>query len=228
VTDNRLSETLQVVVAGVVLIGTAPLVGAAAALVRLSTGDHPLFTQTRVGLHGRPFAIYKLRSMRPGSGPDVTVGDDQRITPVGRVIRQTKIDELPQLVNVVRRDMNLVGPRPEMPDYVDLWPEETREAVLSVRPGITSLASVKFINESTMLAAQDDPTRYYTEVLAPMKLAIETEYVQRRNLALDGHVIAKTFLALVTSKRTDIGSSAYLTLHLLGRQDPNPVDRRSG
>ena len=126
------------------------------------------------------------------AGLQITVGEDARITPSGRFIRAYKLDELPQLINVVLGDMSIVGPRPEVPRYVKLYPEAVRAQVLSVRPGITDLASVQYRSESTLLAQSADPERTYIDEVMPAKLALCQRYVQERSLLLDLKIIAMT------------------------------------
>ena len=147
----------------------------------------------RIGLRGRPFRIYKFRSMRVDhSGPQITVGADDRITRSGHIIRAYKLDELPQLLNVFLGDMSLVGPRPEVPRYVAFYPADVRAEVLSVRPGITDLASVQYRSESTLLAQSADPERTYVDTILPAKLALCRQYVRERSLGLDLKIIGMT------------------------------------
>ncbi|MDO5286408.1 MAG: sugar transferase [Actinomycetia bacterium] len=187
----------DLVVAGAGLVMASPVLAVCAAAVKLGDGGPVLFRQTRVGLRGRPFRILKLRSMRVRStGAEVTSAGDSRVTGVGRVLRATKLDELPQLVNVVAGDMSLVGPRPEVPRYVAAWSDEDRELVLSVRPGITDPASLAFVDEEARLAEADDPEQYYREVIAPAKLALCREYVRTRSLAGDARIVLQTLAAV--------------------------------
>jgi lipopolysaccharide/colanic/teichoic acid biosynthesis glycosyltransferase len=151
-----------------------------------------------VGLHGEPFRILKFRSMTESTqGPSVTVEGDHRVTRVGHVLRATKVDELPQLINVVRGEMSLVGPRPEVPEYAALWPEEARAEVLSVRPGITDPASVIYRRESEELAAAADPHRHYVEVVMPRKLDLYRRYVAEQSLLGDLRIVAQTIRTVV-------------------------------
>jgi lipopolysaccharide/colanic/teichoic acid biosynthesis glycosyltransferase len=137
--------------------------------------------------------------MRPGSeaGGQITVGSrDPRITGVGHLLRRTKLDELPQLINILIGDMSVVGPRPEVPRYVALYTEEQR-AVLSVRPGLTSMASIAYINENEILGRSADPERTYVDEVMPAKLALDLRYVRERSLGLDLHIIVATLLRIV-------------------------------
>ncbi len=149
-----LKRTFDVAGALIGLVVTSPFVLLAAVAVKLESPGPAFYRGARVGLDGRPFNVIKLRSMRVGAdreGPSVTVAADPRVTRVGRVLRRSKVDELPQLINVVRGDMSLVGPRPEHPDYVRLFTPE-QKAVLSVRPGITGPAAIAYIDEEALLS----------------------------------------------------------------------------
>src|SRR5262249_39073602 len=155
----------------------APLMAAIAALVRLSSPGPILFRQKRVGVNERLFLLYKFRTMRVGHvGSSVTAGDDPRVTPIGRWLRQTKWDELPQLFNVLKGEMSLVGPRPEVPEYVRHYTPEQRQ-VLAVRPGITGVSQLEFRCEEALLAGRDDVEAYYLSVVLPAKLRLDLRYV---------------------------------------------------
>jgi lipopolysaccharide/colanic/teichoic acid biosynthesis glycosyltransferase len=183
--------------AGLAALGPAML-GIAAA-VKLTSPGPALFAQERVGQGGRPFRILKFRTMTadaPGRGPAVTRAGDARVTPLGRLLRRAKLDELPQLVNVLRGEMSLVGPRPEVPRYVALYDEEQRR-VLAVRPGITDWASIAYVNEEEVLARHDDLERGYVEEVMPKKLRMNLEYLERRGLATDLGILWATARALV-------------------------------
>ena len=177
--------------AGLLLL--APLLLAIAVWIRLDSPGPMFFRQERVGLRGQPFRIFKFRSMRvDNAGPQITVGADERITRSGRFIRAYKLDELPQLLNVLLGDMSIVGPRPEVPRYVALYPATVRDEVLSVRPGMTDWASVQYRSESALLAQSPDPERTYVETVLPAKLALCQQYVRERSLLLDLKIIAMT------------------------------------
>jgi|SRR5690606_38788062 len=187
------------------LVVLSPVLVAVAIAVRADSPGPVFYRQKRVGRGGALFDILKFRSMRVDSeavGGPLTVGQDPRITVVGRFIRAWKLDELPQLINVVVGDMDLVGPRPEVPKFVALYDEEQRK-VLRVRPGITDPASVEFRNESDMMAGHADPERLYIDVIMPRKLAINLAYLQHRNLVSDIGVIFSTLAAVArpTDKR---------------------------
>ena len=171
-----------------------------ALLIRLDSRGPVFFRQVRVGRYGQPFRIFKFRTMShapavPGSaaaGPQLTVAGDARITRVGALLRRTKIDELPQLIDVLRGTMSLVGPRPEVPHYVQHYPPEARERVLSVRPGITDFASLRYRNENALLARASDPEREYVDVILPSKLRYALDYVDNASVAGDLRVLGLT------------------------------------
>jgi lipopolysaccharide/colanic/teichoic acid biosynthesis glycosyltransferase len=189
---------LDVVLAVVALLLLWPVMLIVAVAVLVDSGRPVFFRQDRVGLGGRPFRIRKFRTLRTGpEGPLVSPTGDPRVTRVGAVLRRTKLDELPQLIDVVEGRMSLVGPRPEVPRYVALWPEDLRDVILSVRPGITDPASVAFRHESELLASAKDPELYYVEVLLPEKAQMYAEYVRTRSFAGDVRLIADTLLAVV-------------------------------
>ena len=186
-------------VAGAGLVVLAPVLAVIAFAVAASSPGPVLFRQQRVGLHGRPFEILKFRTMThapEGTGPLVTAAGDRRITPVGRVLRAAKLDELPQLWNVVRGDMSLVGPRPEVAKYVELYPPGVAEKVLSVRPGITDEASIRYRDEAGILALAEDPERAYVEEVLPRKLEIYLRYAERHSLAGDLGILFRTIASL--------------------------------
>jgi lipopolysaccharide/colanic/teichoic acid biosynthesis glycosyltransferase len=191
-------RAFDVVVSFAALVVLSPVLGAVAVAIKVTDpSGQVLFTQERVGLRGKVFRIHKFRSMRAGSpGIQVTSAHDDRITPVGRVIRKTKLDELPQLWDVAVGNMSLVGPRPEVPKYAALWPADAREVILSVRPGITDPASVRWRNESEELAAAPDPERHYIQVLLPEKTRMYVDYVQGRSFLGDLRVLASTLAAV--------------------------------
>lgn len=186
--------------AALALLLLCPLLLAIALWVRLDSPGPVFFRQERVGRGGRLFGIYKFRTMHTGAeamGPQITVGEDARITRAGAWLRRSKVDELPQFLNVLRGDMSVVGPRPEVPRYVAQYPADVRQAVLSVRPGITDLASIEFRDESALLARSSDPERTYVEQILPAKLRHAQQYVRTRSLWLDLRIIARTALALL-------------------------------
>jgi lipopolysaccharide/colanic/teichoic acid biosynthesis glycosyltransferase len=181
------------------LIVLAPVMLAIALWIRLDSPGPALYRQRRVGRHGRLFDIYKFRTMvqRPDDGRQLTVGQDPRITRAGRFLRRTKLDELPQLLNVVQGTMSLVGPRPEVPRYVDRYPPEVRQTVLSVAPGITDLAAILYKDENDILGRAPDPERAYVETILPVKLAYYERYVRERSFWLDLRIIFRTLAAIL-------------------------------
>jgi lipopolysaccharide/colanic/teichoic acid biosynthesis glycosyltransferase len=177
------------------LILMAPLMVVIAALIKLTSSGPVFHRSRRIGRGGQPFVLLKFRTMVAGAaGPGITAARDQRVTRFGRVLRRTKLDELPQLVNVLRGEMSLVGPRPEDPRYVSLYDPEQRR-VLSVLPGITSEASVKFRNEEAMLQGEEWE-KTYVEVIMPEKLKLELAAIDRSSLRHDMTVLFRTFLAI--------------------------------
>lgn len=186
----------DIVASALGLLLLMPLLLLAALWVKLDSPGPALFRQTRVGRFGVPFTIHKFRTMRMEPGAAITVGEDPRITRSGRFLRASKLDELPQLWDVLRGAMSLVGPRPELPRYVALYPSALREVVLSVRPGITDPASLRFRHESELLARASDPEREYVEVVLPAKLQLAADYVRTASLAGDVRLILATLGAL--------------------------------
>ena len=167
--------------------------------IKLDSPGPVFYRQVRVGLRGREFRIHKFRTMTHNPtdrGPQLTVGTDTRITRVGAVLRRTKVDELAQLFDVLEGTMSLVGPRPEVPRYVALYPAALREKVLSVRPGITDFASIEYRDENTLLAQSRDPERTYREVILPAKLALQARYVDEAGVWTDLKLIGRTLRAL--------------------------------
>lgn len=189
-----MKRLFDIVASGLALLVLLPLLVLLALAVALGSPGGAFFRQTRVGRNGEPFQLLKFRSMRPGSEAkgQITVGErDPRITGVGHFLRRTKLDELPQLLNILKGDMSVVGPRPEVPRYVALYTAEQRE-VLRVRPGLTSLASIAYINENEVLGRSADPERTYVEEVMPAKLALDLRYVRERSMVLDLRIIAST------------------------------------
>ena len=181
------------------LVILAPLLLFAAVLVRLTSTGPVLFRQERFGLGFRPFTIYKFRTMvadAPQRGAAITCGNDPRITPLGRVLRKTKIDELPQLFNVLRGDMSFVGPRPEVRRYVEMFCDDYRE-ILAVRPGISDLASIEYRKESELLGRAADPHVEYVHRILPHKIRLAKEYRRRSSVLFDLSLILRTLLAIV-------------------------------
>ncbi|UPU37646.1 sugar transferase [Geomonas paludis] len=157
------------------------------------------FRQERVGRFGRPFKIFKFRTMcldAEAKGRQLTVGADPRITRSGAFLRKYKLDELPQLLNVVKGEMSLVGPRPEVPRYVSLYSDELRDVVLSVQPGITDYASIEYKDENVILGRAADPDRAYVEEILPVKLGYYVRYISERSFWVDLKLILATLVAI--------------------------------
>lgn len=183
---------------GLILLG--PVLLLIALLIKRDSPGPVFFRQERIGLHGKSFHIHKFRTMtvaQPSTAMQITVGQDARITRIGAFLRHYKIDELPQLIDVLQGSMSLVGPRPEVPKYVALYPELTKSIVLSVRPGITDLASIEYRSESELLGKSSNPEKTYIEEVMPAKLAYCVQYVEQQSLWLDIQIIARTFIAIL-------------------------------
>ena len=199
-----IKRLFDIVIAGLSLLLLSPLLLAIAAWIKLDSPGPVFFRQERVGRGGVLFRIHKFRTMcsdAPAIGPQITVGDDPRITRAGRFLRRAKVDELPQLIDVLAGTMSLVGPRPEVPKYVAMYPAALRDKVLSVRPGITDPVSLRFADESALLARAADPEREYVEVVMPQKLAAAAAYVERATLRSDLRVIGATLHLLLFHPR---------------------------
>jgi len=190
---------LLAAVIGLALLGLPML--AAAAWIKLDSPGPVFFRQERVGRHGKRFRIHKFRTMRvdaESAGPQLTVGADARITRAGAVLRAHRLDELPQFLDVLAGDMSLVGPRPDVPRYVEQWPPALRDRVLAVRPGMTDPASLEFRDEASLLARAADPEREYLEVILPRKLARAADYADHASLWSDLAVIGRSVGVLLT------------------------------
>lgn len=184
---------------GVLLL--APVFMVIAIRIKRDSPGTVFFRQERVGLHGKSFKIFKFRTMcldAESTGRQITVGDDTRITASGRFLRRYKLDELPQLLNVISGDMSLVGPRPEVPRYVALYPDSIKETVLSIKPGITDYASIEYRDENAVLGRAADPERAYIEEVMPVKLRYYERYVRERSLWVDFKLILATLKAIIS------------------------------
>lgn len=184
----------DVVVAALCLIALAPLFVIIAIAIKGASHGPVLFSQERIGRAGKPFRILKFRSMivdAPTRGSELTLPDDPRVTGIGRLLRTTKLDELPQLINVLMGDMSLVGPRPEVPKFVALYPDGVRERVLSIRPGITDQAAIA-LDEEGMLADCRDPEWTYVHRVLPRKIEFHEQYVRGHGVFVDIGIILRT------------------------------------
>lgn len=201
-----MKRLVDIVAAACGLLLLAPLLALIALVVRLDSEGPVLFRQLRVGRRGQPFHILKFRSMyhfpdgAPGA-PQITSAADPRITRVGGLLRRTKLDELPQLINVLRGEMSIVGPRPEVPRYVAMYPPEARDEILSVRPGITDEAAIAFRDENEILGRSEDAERTYVEEILPRKIQFYRDYVRDRSLLGDLGIILRTLRRIVASPR---------------------------
>ena len=188
--------------ASVALLLLSPLMLGVALWIRLDSPGPVFFRQQRVGRHGVPFSIHKFRTMKAGApGLPLTVGADPRITRAGHFLRRTRLDELPQFIDVLQGTMSLVGPRPEVPRYVALYPAALRERALAVRPGLTDPASLHFIDEAALLAAAADPEREYVDRILPLKLQRAADYADQASLRSDLRVLWQTLRVLWRSAR---------------------------
>ncbi len=186
------------------LILLTPIFILIAIIIKFTSKGPVFFKQERVGLNGKVFKIYKFRTMVENAetmGLKITVSDDVRITKIGKFLRKTKIDELPQLINVLIGEMSLVGPRPEVIEYVDLYPENIRKVILSVKPGITDWASINMINENELLAKEIDVHKAYVEKILPIKLDFAFFYINHRSFYQDIKILWLTLVKLFMSNK---------------------------
>jgi len=196
---GTVKRTFDIVLSGTALIVLSPLFAFLVLLQFATSGRPVLFMQQRVGRGGATFTLFKFRTMRidQRGGPPVTAGGDRRVTPSGRLLRASKLDELPQLLNILAGKMSIVGPRPELPDYVKLYTDRQRQ-VLEVRPGLTDPATLRYRNEERILAAVDPAQResYYIQTLMPEKLELNLTYVEQAGLLYDTLLILRTLGAI--------------------------------
>lgn len=197
----------DVLVASVGLLLLSPLFLLIALVVTFDSRGPVFFRQTRVGQHGKPFRIHKFRTMKTGLvGPAVSTTRDPRITRAGRFLRLAKLDELPQLLDVLRGTMSLVGPRPEVPEYVALWPDDLRDIILEIRPGITDPVTLRLRNEADILEHSADPERTYVEELLPAKAEAYARYAESRSSVGDLWVIFRTLAVVIAPRVFDYPS----------------------
>lgn len=192
-------------------------------VIKATSPGPVFFRQVRVGRNGRLFHIYKFRTMfqgNPSAVPLVGTGEPASVTPVGSFLRRMKIDELPQLINVLVGNMSLVGPRPELPEFVAKYSSEDRRIVLSVLPGLTDFASIRFRNEDLLLARQKEPLAHYERVLMRAKLRYCRFYVRRASLGLDLYLIAQTIVALGSDFLTEAVRALIRSRTALGLTPP--------
>jgi lipopolysaccharide/colanic/teichoic acid biosynthesis glycosyltransferase len=194
-----LRRFVSAAIAGIALFALAIPLLVVALIIKLTSPGPVFFRQQRVGKLGRQFEILKFRTMIADTAhlSAITIGRDDRITPIGFFLRKTKIDELPQLLNVLKMEMNLVGPRPELPEYVRKYSAADRALILSVEPGLTDFASIRYRNESELLAGMINPLEYYERILIPRKLRYSRFYIRRVSIRLDFYIILLTVRSLL-------------------------------
>ncbi len=214
------------VAAGAVLLTLfSPCLLFAAVAVRCTSRGPVIYKQIRVGRYGRPFWVWKFRTMTDDAdqcGPLITAADDVRVTRVGRFLRGCKVDELPQLWNVVIGEMSLVGPRPQVPRFVEAFPADQRAIILTVRPGITGPTQLKFREEENMLRGLENREEYYIQNLLPIKCRMDVDYVMQRCFRLDMTVLCKTgYAVLLSLLRRMLGraSTAQIAAHVEASAD---------
>lgn len=190
-----IKRLLDIILASFGLILTLPIFLITAFLIKKESPGPVFYRGLRVGKNGKLFKIIKFRTMVPGAetmGGPSTSADDPRLLKIGKFLRRHNIDELPQLINVLRGEMSLVGPRPEVPSEVETYDEETKKIILSVKPGLTDLATLVNLHEEEVLAGSQNPHQTYREVIKPQKLKLAKEYVRKRSFWLDIKIILKT------------------------------------
>ncbi|MEZ8086780.1 sugar transferase [Vibrio sp. 1S139] len=195
-----LKRTFDLISSVVGLVVLSPLFIIVAIWIKLESSGPIFFRQERVGRNGEIFRIHKFRTMRSDSENEgrLTIGKDNRITTSGRFLRKSKIDELPQLIDVVFGDMSLVGPRPEVQEFIDEYPSDIKKIILSVRPGITDRASIEMVDENEILGKYNDPRKAYIEKILPIKQEFYVEYVHNQTFWGDVNLIIQTFKKIVT------------------------------
>jgi lipopolysaccharide/colanic/teichoic acid biosynthesis glycosyltransferase len=194
-----IKQFIEVVLASVALVLLGPLLLLVALLIKLDSAGPVFFRQERMGRGVQPFLIYKFRTMvrdAPQKGGPLTLGQDPRITRLGRWLRKTKIDELPQLLNILKGEMGFVGPRPEVRKYVEMFPREFKQ-ILQVKPGLTDLASVKYRDETEILEDFEDPEQEYVRRILPDKIRLAKEYVAKSSFLFDLKLILRTLLRVI-------------------------------
>lgn len=193
---KRAFDIIACMTAGLVLSPLCLCIGLA---IACGSKGGAFYRQIRVGRNGKEFKLLKFRTMRQDAdktGGLITIGEDHRVTRVGKFLRKYKLDELPQFLNIIKGDMSIVGPRPEVPKYVALYDERQRH-VLSVRPGLTDYASIEYISESELLAQSPDPDKTYIEEIMPAKLELNLKYIENQSITEDLRLILKTLSSIV-------------------------------
>lgn len=194
-----LKRVLDVILAFIILVVLSPFFVFIAAWIKFDSKGEVFYRQTRVGKDGNLFRISKFRTMTVGAdkGPKVTVGNDIRITKCGKFLRKYKLDELPQFFDVLKGEMSIVGPRPEVLEYINCYPDDVKAKVLSVRPGITDLASIQMVDENEILSKYDNPLEAYVSVILPIKQKYYLEYVENHSVLLDFKIMFLTFAKII-------------------------------
>ena len=199
----RGKRCFDVIVSGLILVLISPVLLFISLIVKLTSPGPVLYRQARVGQGGRVFGILKFRSMVVDAdckGPGITVSGDARVTATGKILRKLKLDEIPQLWNVVIGDMSLVGPRPELPKYVDTY-DQWQRAVLSVRPGITDSASIKYRWEEELLSQSSAPEKFYEQIVLPKKLELNLLYIKQMSFQHDCSLLIQTVFSVMTPRQ---------------------------
>jgi lipopolysaccharide/colanic/teichoic acid biosynthesis glycosyltransferase len=194
-----MKRLFDIVTAGVALVLLSPLFLLIAVIIKIDSPGPVFFRQERIGKDFHPFQIYKFRTMRRDAekaGALVTAGEDARVTRAGRYLRRTKLDELPQFINIVKGEMSLVGPRPEVSRYVELFRPDYEE-ILRVRPGLTDLASLKYRDEAGLLGSAADPEREYLAQVLPDKLKMAKDYLRQSSFVFDLRLIGRTLVKII-------------------------------
>jgi lipopolysaccharide/colanic/teichoic acid biosynthesis glycosyltransferase len=195
-----IKRSFDIIIATIGLVILLPVLFICAMLVLLMDGAPIIFSQTRVGRYGKKFYIYKFRTMsteKTSRISSVTIANDDRITPIGKILRQLKLDELPQLINVLTGDMSLVGPRPEVPHLFLQYPEELQDVMSGLRPGITDFSSLEYVDESRMLTKADNPEKMYLEEILPRKSGFIIKYAHTESFCTDLKIIIRTIFKLL-------------------------------
>jgi lipopolysaccharide/colanic/teichoic acid biosynthesis glycosyltransferase len=197
--SKAIKRAFDFTVALIALVVVSPILLTLAIIIKLTSEGPVFYRGVRIGLHGKPFRIFKFRTMVINAeklGGSATAEDDPRITPIGKFIRRTKLDEFPQFMNVLVGDMSLVGARPEVKKYVDMYTQEEK-AILEIRPGITDWASIWNSNEAAVLEGSTDPEKTYEELIRPTKLALQLFYARNHSLVVDIKILFHTAAKLV-------------------------------
>ncbi len=217
----RVKRLFDILASAAALLLLFPLLLLISAAIVFDSGFPVFFAQQRVGRNFRQFRLWKFRSMRSSSsGPSVTVAGDARITRLGRLLRNSKLDEIPQFWNVLCGQMSLVGPRPEVPEYVEAY-RERYQSILAVRPGITDLASICFRNEEAILAKSRNPLRDYRDRILPIKLDLADKYVQSRSIQGDISILIQTVVAIFCSNGSpEVNTGCQLSSSANSRSRP--------